>query len=46
MENMRAYLTSYNSSQPLFLGHEFDSGDHRFLSGGSGIVQLLLVANI
>ena len=32
MENMREYLTSLNSSEPLFLGRRF----HGFLSGGPG----------
>ena len=36
MENMRMFLTSHDPSQPLFLGHQFGSGNHSFLSGGAG----------
>ena len=46
MENMRSYLATLNSSEPLFVGHKFPTEqDAWFLSGGAGNKVHSLIEN-
>ena len=51
VENLRSYLSEFNSSLPLFLGRQFYFGESIYMSGGAGMfswstTELSLICNV